>query len=174
MVLPTNLVIRSVMPSDVGSYKCVAFGSGLGLLSQAANLEVSSPPIQEYPTLTSTVTGLIAVGETIEVVCEIEGGNPVPEIELIMGDESLVTASGELVYVWVTSQADDGVVFECRAVHPLWSEARSSFIGPFRLVTEPPQIVLAPNSVEVEVRETANLRLQRVVSTESSLQLVHQ
>lgn len=97
---------------------------------------------------------MIVVGETIEIVCEIEGGNPIPEIELIKGNEIIVVASGRLVYVWVTEQVDEGAMFECRAQHSLWTETRSSFIGPFDLVTELPNIVLAPSTAEITLGST--------------------
>ncbi|XP_030851184.1 lachesin-like [Strongylocentrotus purpuratus] len=144
-----SLIIEDVRPEDAGTFKCVAFSGGAGLLSRNAKLEVHAPPVQEYPSITSTVTGMIVVGETIEIVCEIEGGNPIPEIELIKGNEIIVVASGRLVYVWVTEQGDEGAMFECRAQHSLWTETRSSFIGPFDLVTELPNIVLAPPTAEI-------------------------
>ncbi|XP_072178805.1 immunoglobulin superfamily DCC subclass member 4-like [Diadema setosum] len=145
-----NLIISGVEPDDVGNYKCVAFSDGTGILSRSAELEVHAAPSEEYPTITSTVTGLIAVGETIEIVCELDGGYPIPEIELIKDDEVLVVASGRLVYAWVTDENDDGAVVECRARHPLWTDTRSSFVGPFRLVVDPPQVLLAPSFEEVE------------------------
>ncbi|XP_071498117.1 neogenin-like [Diadema antillarum] len=145
-----NLIISGVEPNDVGNYKCVAFSDGTGILSRSAELEVHAAPSEEYPTITSTVTGLIAVGETIEIVCELDGGYPIPEIELIKDDEVLVVASGRLVYAWVTDGNDDGAVVECRARHPLWMDTRSSFVGPFRLVVDPPQVLLAPSFEEVE------------------------
>lgn len=99
---------------------------------------------------------MIVVGETIEIVCEIEGGNPIPEIELIKGNEIIVVASGRLVYVWVTEQVDEGAMFECRAQHSLWTETRSSFIGPFDVVTELPNIVLAPSTAEITLGSTTS------------------
>ena len=151
-----SLIIEDVRPEDAGTFKCVAFSGGAGLLSQNAKLEVHAPPFQEYPSITSSVTGMIVVGETIEIVCEIEGGNPIPEIELIKGNEIIVVASGRLVYVWVTEQVDEGAMFECRAQHSLWTETRSSFIGPFDIVTELPNIVLAPSTAEITLGSTTS------------------
>ena len=92
-----NLVIADSQATDSGSYRCLLTTGSTGLISNIANLQVWSPPAVEYPTCTGAESNEVAVGETLTLSCDVEGGNPKVQLFLNKGDvavEATETATG--------------------------------------------------------------------------------
>ncbi|XP_038048136.1 kin of IRRE-like protein 2 [Patiria miniata] len=153
-----NLVISHTEAGDSGSYRCVVTTGGTGLISNTANLQIWSSPTVEYPTCTGAGSGEVAVGETLALACDVEGGNPKAQLFLNRGDvavETRETATG-IAYDWTVAETDESAEFICIGTQRFWAEPRTCRMGPFRLVRGPPAVSLVPAETTIQAGQSVS------------------
>ncbi|XP_022089818.1 uncharacterized protein LOC110978839 [Acanthaster planci] len=153
-----NLVITDAQAGDSGSYRCVVTTGGTGLISNTANLQVWSPPVVEYPTCSGAGSNEVAVGETVTLSCDVEGGNPKVQLFLNKGDvavETRETTTG-ISYDWTVTESDEAAEFVCIGTHRFWAEPRTCRFGPFHLVHGPPSLNLVPAETTIQAGQSVS------------------
>ncbi|XP_064471420.1 hemicentin-2-like [Ornithodoros turicata] len=89
---PTVLRMSGVMESDAGQYRCRVDYRQARTENQLVELRVIVPPdeviiVDEYGQRLMDVIGPYNEGSTVLLVCEAEGGNPLPEVTWWMDDQ---------------------------------------------------------------------------------------
>ncbi|XP_012942941.1 hemicentin-1 [Aplysia californica] len=151
------LVFQNLKPSDEGDYECVASNSAGEDSTRARLVYIEAPRVREFER-----KRLVAVGDQARLTC-IADGIPAPNITWYRADRMLqsaynvdITRNGQLIISNV--QDSDAGDYRCVAQN----EAGSDSVNLSLEVGSPPEIILPPDNIGIEIEGNGSLPCQAV------------
>ncbi|CAC5384803.1 unnamed protein product [Mytilus coruscus] len=123
-----NLRISNIQRSDRGDYQCAGRVNG-NTATGLVELFFAVPP-ETGPSLSRNPPGLIFVGNTILLKCEVSGGTPLANISWqcddLFGEHTASTDTKIEATINLTlKESDNNKKCTCRANHPSWTSQES-------------------------------------------------